>query len=503
MWLIRETITATTYFMTKNLLFKTLFLIAVLVFGVSINRTFAQSSGNEDIDRFLILSKEYYEASDYDKAELSAQSAFELSRKKGNFLGMGKSLQSEALALIGNDKKVKYNRKKAIQKLNESLEIFSSINNVLLSIKSLEYLKLIEEKNNDSQKVKLYAKQINDLKKLVKANEKSNYLSSEIQDLISQRFYLKAKINQLNKEQLQSELLIALQKNSVDSLEFQTERNSLILSQNKSVLSEQKAEIALQKSQKQLFYAFLGILCVFVVFMLVRFRETKKNNHVLALKNNIIQEEREKSEALLLNILPSIIAKELMVNGEAQARQYDMATVFFSDFVGFSKIANEISPEKLVALLDEYFRLFDDVIEKFGLEKIKTIGDSYMCVGGLPEKNTSHPSDVIRAALEIQSILNDRKIEKQKLNQQFFEARIGIHTGPLVAGVVGSKKFAYDIWGDTVNVASRIESNGEAGKVNISQSTFELVENEFSFTSRGVIPIKNIGEIQMFFVDKK
>lgn len=489
--------------MSKKLFLKTLFLFAVLTFGISVNWSFAQSSGNEDIDRLLNLSLEYFNASYYEQAELQAKSAYDLSRRKGNLLGMGLSLQNEALALMDNSKKVKSNRKKAVQKLNESLEIFSTINAVSLRIKSLEYLKWIATENGNSEGIKSYAKQINDLKSLIQAGEEASALSAKSDNLSSKIQDLNAKVKKLNKEQLQSELLIALQKNSVDSLEFQTERDSLILLQNESILTEQGVEIALQKSQKLLIYALLGILVIFVGFMLVRYKETKKNNEILALKNEIIQEEREKSESLLLNILPSIIAKELKENGAAEARKYEKATVFFSDFVNFSSMANELTPVNLVALLDEYFRLFDDIIEKYGLEKIKTIGDSYMCVGGLPEPNTSHPSDVILAALEIQSIISKKKNEKEELNQPFFEARIGIHTGPLVAGVVGSKKFAFDIWGDTVNVASRLESNGKAGEVNISESTFELVSEEFALTSRGEIPIKNLGEIKMYFVDKK
>lgn len=489
--------------MSRNRTLNTFLLITIFTCVLSINRSFGQSSGNEEIDSLLNLSKEYYNTSDLEQAQLQAQAAFELSSNQDNLLGKGMSLQIEAIYLLAIRKKVKSNRRKATQKLNESLEIFSSIYNTSLRIKSLKYLKWIAEENKNSEKVKSYDKQINDLDNLMQVAEEASILF-EKSDLLSSRVHeLSSKVNQLNKVQLQSELLIVLQNSIVDSLEFQTERDSLVLFQKESILAEQKTEIALQKSQKLLFYALLGILVISVIFMFVRYKESKKNSEILALKNDIIQEEREKSEGLLLNILPSVVANELKLKGKAKARKYDMATVFFSDFVNFSQIANKLSPEKLVALLDEYFTLFDSVIEEFRLEKIKTIGDAYMCVGGLPEKNTTHPNDVILAALEIQTMLNKKKVEKQKLNQLFFEARIGIHTGPLVAGVVGSKKFAFDIWGDTVNVASRLESGGEAGKVNISQSTFDLVKNEFSFTSRGEIPIKNLGEVQMFFVESK
>jgi class 3 adenylate cyclase len=486
------------YLFCRTLLLNALFFTSILV-----NLCYAQNTGNEEIDRFLHQSQEDYKSSNYDQAELHAQSAFELSRRNGNLLGMGLSLQNEALAIKDKNKKTKANRKKAIQKLQESLEVFSSINQVPLRIKSLEYLRDIAVESDNYQEEKLYIKQINDLKSLLQADLEASVLSEKSNSLTNKVENLNAKVTKLNKEQLQAELLIALQKNSVDSLEFKSEKDSLILSQNKSILAEKESEIALQRSQQLLFFALLVILAILVVFIFLRYKETRKNNEILALKNEIIQEEREKSDGLLLNILPSIIAKELKVDGVAQARKYESATVFFSDFVNFSKIANELSPEILVALLDEYFRLFDEVIEKYGLEKIKTIGDAYMCVGGLPETNSSHPGDVINAALEIQSMLTQKKNEKINLNQPYFEARIGIHTGPLVAGVVGSKKFAFDIWGDTVNVASRLESNSDAGKVNISHATYELVKNDYSFTSRGEIPIKNLGQIKMYFVDKK
>ena len=154
-----------------------------------------------------------------------------------------------------------------------------------------------------------------------------------------------------------------------------------------------------------------------------------------------------------------------------------------------------------MALLDYYFKSFDQIIEKHQLEKIKTIGDAYMCVGGLPEENPNHALNVLKAAVEIQTWLMEEKLEKEKKGVPFFEARIGIHTGPLVAGIVGSKKFAFDVWGDTVNVAARLESGGKAGKINISASTYHLIKDYFTCQFRGKIPIKNWGEVEMYFVE--
>lgn len=211
--------------------------------------------------------------------------------------------------------------------------------------------------------------------------------------------------------------------------------------------------------------------------------------------------EQQRSERLLLNILPTMVAEELKKNGVTKARRYEQATVMFVDFKEFSKIAKLLPPEELVAELDTYFKAFDKIIKKYHIEKIKTIGDAYMCVGGLPDVEGSEPKDVVLAALEIQALLDQFRAERARVGKTFFEARIGIHTGPLVAGVVGSMKFAYDIWGDTVNIASRLESNGQPWRVNISAATYALVKDEFEFETRGIIPIKNNNEIAMYFVN--
>ena len=190
----------------------------------------------------------------------------------------------------------------------------------------------------------------------------------------------------------------------------------------------------------------------------------------------------------------------MKVNGVAKAQKYDNATVLFSDFINFSAIAESLTPEKLVRQLDFYFKTFDEIIGKYQLEKIKTIGDAYMCVGGLPQENANNPLEMVKAALEIQAKLEQLKTERSAKGEPFFEARIGIHTGPLVAGVVGSRKFAYDVWGDTVNVAARLESKSEAGKVNISSATYKQIKSIFACEFRGKIPIKNRGEVDMYFV---
>jgi len=214
-----------------------------------------------------------------------------------------------------------------------------------------------------------------------------------------------------------------------------------------------------------------------------------------------LQEEKETSESLLLNILPWETTQELKKNGAVKAKDFKMVSVLFTDFKDFTKFSAGLSSKELVELIDFYYRKMDKITGKHGIEKIKTIGDSYMCAAGLPVEKEDHARAAVLAAIEIRDFIQRTKEERIKQNKPYFEVRIGINSGPVVAGIVGIKKFAYDIWGDTVNVASRMESNGEPGKVNISDSTYKLVKDYFDFEYRGEIPVKNKGEIGMYFVE--
>ncbi len=206
-------------------------------------------------------------------------------------------------------------------------------------------------------------------------------------------------------------------------------------------------------------------------------------------------------EGLLLNILPAEVAKELQVNGHATPRNYESVSVMFTDFKGFTSIAEKMSPQELVEELNTCFITFDNIIGKYNLEKIKTIGDSYMCAGGIPTPDKDHVINMIKASLEIKDYINQNNIKRGHAGLDPWYLRIGIHVGPLVAGVVGKKKYAYDIWGGTVNIASRMESNGEPGKVNISSATYDLIKDKYDCIYRGKISAKNIGEIDMYFVE--
>lgn len=220
-------------------------------------------------------------------------------------------------------------------------------------------------------------------------------------------------------------------------------------------------------------------------------------------QKNIIEQEKLVSEKLLLNILPAETAFELKQTGKAQPRRYENVTVMFTDFVEFTKISNITPADELVNDIDFYFREFDEIISGYSIEKIKTIGDSYMCVSGLPVTNNSHAVDMIDAALLIIDFIDRTKAERIQTKKNYFDIRIGINSGPVVAGVVGSKKFAYDIWGDSVNIAARLQQTSEPGRINVSASTYLQAKENFHFTTRGKIAIKNKGEVDMFFVDAK
>jgi adenylate cyclase len=221
---------------------------------------------------------------------------------------------------------------------------------------------------------------------------------------------------------------------------------------------------------------------------------------VLALSRNLNQ-ERRKSDRLLLNILPESIAEELKREDRVEPRHYDDVSVLFTDFVGFTRIAEGLTCQNLIAELDNCFRQFDVIAKRHNLEKIKTIGDAYMAAGGLPAVNRTHALDCVLAALEISRRIEEEAKKKAAENQPYWQVRIGVHTGHLVAGVIGREKFAYDVWGDTVNTASRMESSGAAGRVNISSTTYERVKEFFECEHRGKIAAKNKGEIDMYFVN--
>ena len=250
-------------------------------------------------------------------------------------------------------------------------------------------------------------------------------------------------------------------------------------------------------------YAILFFLGALAIYSQTRYRFAKAQYMLEGIINQRTEEllkEKDKSEDLLTNVLPENTANELMAKGKAAKTKYNMVTVLFSDIEGFTKIAENMNPERLIDELDVFFFHFDSVVKSYGIEKIKTIGDAYMCAGGIPNENRTNPIEVILAALEMHNYMEQLKKDFEDKGEHHWDIRMGIHTGTIIAGVVGQTKLAYDIWGDTVNTASRMESSGEAGKINISGTTYEFVKDFFECENRGKMPVKYKGEIDMYFV---
>lgn len=315
--------------------------------------------------------------------------------------------------------------------------------------------------------------------------------------------------NQIQKTDLE------LKMTEINNKNLQLENQNAIAEINQAIIKQQKLE-------SRLMVGGIGVIFIFLVVAIITLQYKRKTNKKLEAQNKQIlrqkslievrqkelKAEKARTDALLLNILPELVADELRKNKKVVPRYYKMVTIMFTDFKGFTKIAAQMSPGEIVKELDACFIAFDQIIERYEqsvgrkcIEKIKTIGDGYMCAGGIPIENESNPLDMVRVALAINEYMEKRKIEKKARNEPCFEIRIGINTGPVVAGVVGKKKFAYDIWGDAVNLASRLETSGEVGRVNISDNTYHYVKENFFFTHRGKINAKNKGEVDMYFVD--
>ncbi len=252
-------------------------------------------------------------------------------------------------------------------------------------------------------------------------------------------------------------------------------------------------------------FILLGLLMMVLLAVgLNRYLFERKTKKLLAEKNAMIEFQKDRSEQLLLNILPSEVAEELKEHGKSDARHFEKVTVLFTDFVSFTDISAKLTPKELVEEIDHCFKAFDEIMTRYKVEKIKTIGDAYMAAGGLQEQGEVAVKDVVLAALEMQEFMENYAEELRNKGRKAFQMRVGIHTGPVVAGIVGHKKFQYDIWGDTVNTASRMESHGDAGKVNLSHRTYEMLKDApgLAFESRGALPVKGKGEMEMWFVTK-
>ncbi|WP_168731264.1 adenylate/guanylate cyclase domain-containing protein [Robertkochia marina] len=288
-------------------------------------------------------------------------------------------------------------------------------------------------------------------------------------------------------------------KNKAINLTTVQQMNNL---RNEAELTKKEKEVALQelRADRNRTISIISAVLVFLLSLLIiglfnRFKYIRKTSR-------IIEQEKERSDALLRNILPDETADELKAHGKVSAKQFDSVSVMFADFCGFTRYSQNMDPDALVKRVDFYFSKFDEIMEKYDLEKIKTMGDAYMCAGGLPFPSEDHARRMVLAAFEMADFVEEFKAEAPD-DPTRFDCRIGITTGPVVAGVVGTKKFVYDIWGDTVNIASRMESNSEAGKINVSENTYQIIKDEFDCDFRGMVEVKNKGMMRMYFVNRE
>jgi adenylate cyclase len=406
------------------------------------------------------------------------------------------------------------NERRAIEIYREAFEYFSQSGS---SISDLEQKYAMQRQQLEAQKRQLEREQEQlkqDVMELLNERDRLTTRQTELQlrqrDLLDEKKEVEQQISKKEEELV----TVAKQKAEIEQMAQESAQMVKQKEQEYNELSREAlaqkaalAEVKLEAEQHRRNLIIAGLAALFFVLLALtqysRYRASRRAKKTLEEKNRIIETERQRSEGLLLNILPATIAQELKQHGKAKARRFEEVTVLFADFKNFTNISLALSPEELVEELDLCFRAFDDIIAQYpDVEKIKTIGDAYMCASGLNERK-SLPISLVNAALAMQEYLAQRQAENKRKAQPYFEARIGLHTGPVVAGVVGAKKFAYDIWGDTVNTAARVESNCEVGRVNISETTYRLIKYHFECHPRGKVDAKNIGPIDMYFVNRK
>jgi len=493
------------------------------------------ASGVARVEKYIALSEAYMQAGDFSKAQDAASEAEDFAKRMKTPELRAVALNLQGKALMASGKRGAFGGGKPAPRFEQSYEILKQIRsgNKALMLDNLQNLRTLAAKSGKSSEVaeidgriaKLEGRspespgsesnplppgleeQINriaeqnsdfakQLEKLQVGNNKSATpdQANKYREMQMQLAQSMARIDEMSNEQMQDALFIAEQRTMLDSLMFQTISDSLSLT-----IYESNLKVA-ESTRKFNIAAMIALLLLTGGSFFSYFR-ARQNAKILEAKNKIIREEQQRSDNLLLNILPALVADELKKLGRTNARYFEDVCVLFADFVGFSKIAEKLTPQQLVTELDTCFQAFDQIMAKYSLEKIKTIGDAYMVAGGLADGDGNKLRDMIEAARDMQMWLHEWNIERDKKGLPRFDARIGIHRGPVVAGVVGSKKFAFDIWGDTVNIAARIEQASEGGKINISGEVYNIIKGDFPCHYRGKIAAKNKGEIDMYFVE--
>jgi adenylate cyclase len=389
------------------------------------------------------------------------------------------------------------NHELAFTNINEAIATLEDLQDYYAISEYLTYMSDIYLEQNDRETALFYANRSLDLARkygLKKQISESNLKLSNLYELAGNyektHFFFKNYVHYrdsvANLEKVQQ---IADYRTNFEVSKKQTEVDLL----------EKDAEIQSLKDRRQrtIIYCTIALLLLIVVLSIALYRRYL----FIQRTKRIIEKEKNVSDNLLLNILPARTADELKKYGKVRAEKFNSVTVLFTDFEDFTHYAENLSPEVLVKTIDFYFSKFDAIMEDYGLEKIKTIGDAYMCAGGLQSTDEDHALKMVRAALEITQFVDEVK-QHNTWDLTPFDIRVGINTGPVVAGVVGVKKFAYDIWGDTVNIASRMESNSTPGKINISEATYALIKDTYHCEYRGEITAKNKGKLKMYFVNE-
>lgn len=400
------------------------------------------------------------------------------------------------LTMIGKEEFKRGDTVRAIHYLTEALETARASDLALDQVQTLLALGDVYRDNSPEKALKAY-KEGELLALTMETNEELRDIYQGMSSAYEKKGDFKNAYAYQNKYLELKDLIFNLETDDkIRGLQFDFD---LIKKQDQIGLLEKEAEITELRAKRQKYIMYgtataLGLVFLMTLLLVNRYRYVRKTNR-------IIQDEKTRSENLLLNILPEETAAELKRNGKVRAKKFDFVTVLFTDFKGFTYLSQHLSPEDLVKSVDYYFSRFDAIMEKYNLEKIKTVGDAYMCAGGLPFPSEDHPVRMVRAAFEIARVVNEVK-DSPEQGIVPFEIRIGLNTGTVVAGVVGTKKFAYDIWGDAVNVAARMETMSEPGKINISEYTYEYIKDYFDCEYRGEVFVKNKGQMKMYFVNQ-
>ena len=408
------------------------------------------------IEALSSLGDLFYKQADYTRALTYYNRCLAYSSQIGNVQN-----QSESQIAIGNIMHRLGNSKDAVEKCRDGLKLAEKLGSVSIKKNGCDCLYESYKALNNSQQALRYYEQANTLEDSLNLAETANKVMGM----------------EFQKQQL------------VDSIAYVKKEHTIQL--------KHKEDVQRREKQRNMIIMSLCFILLIAAGLWTQLNYVRKSR-------TAIKTEKDRSEALLLNILPADIAEELKEKGHVNARDYDLVSILFTDFKSFTQTAEKMTPQSLVEEINTCFKAFDLIMERYQIEKIKTIGDAYMAAGGIPNADENALKNSVLAGLEMQAFMQRRYHENQLIGRPAFEMRLGIHAGPIVAGIVGVKKFQYDVWGDTVNTASRMESSGAVGKVNISETLYQLIKHEscFAFEHRGSVNAKGKGEISMYFVEK-